>query len=345
MHTRIPRRLALTIPLLCAAMPLLCAAADGPQVTARWSLPGSGGWDYLTMDAPMHRLFITRGDHVDVVDAKSGALLGQVPKLSGVHGVALAPDLKRGFASNGRSNSVTEFNYDTLQVLREVPVPGMNPDAILYDPGTHRLFTFNGRSKDATVLDAASLKVLATIPMPDKPEFAATDGKGQVFVNIESAPGQLVVIDTQKLTVKSTWTLTGCDEPSGLALDAAHGRLFSVCGDKVMAVTDAASGKAVARVEIGKGPDAVVFDGARKRVVVSNGEGTMTIVRIEAGDKYVVAATLPTQAGARTMTVDPTTGRLYTVTASFGPAPAPTPQQPRPRGEMVPDSFTVLVAE
>jgi DNA-binding beta-propeller fold protein YncE len=354
MNARVPRLLARHLCLLALSLsPLLGLAADSSaqppaeahRISARWTLPGAGGWDYLTADSARHRLFITRGDRVEVVDLQTGTVLGRIPKLAGVHGVALAPDLKRGYSSNGRSNTITEFNYDTLEVLREVPLPGLNPDAILYDPGSHRLFTFNGRSKDATVLDAASLTVLATIPMPDKPEFAATDGKGQVFVNIESAPGQLVVIDTQKLAVKATWTLSGCDEPTGLALDAAHARLFSVCGDNVMAVTDAASGKAVARVAIGKGPDAVAFDGERKRIVVSNGEGTLTYVRAEPADKYVVAATLPTQAGARTLALDPATGRIYTVTATFGPAPAPTAQQPRPRPEMVPDTFTVLVAE
>jgi DNA-binding beta-propeller fold protein YncE len=340
------------LPILCLAFgPALALAAEpaagsgGHQVIARWTLPGVGGWDYLTMDSAKHRLFITRGDRVEVVDTQSGTLLGRIPNTAGVHGVALAPDIKRGYTSNGRSNTITEFNYETLEVLREVTVPGMNPDAILYEPVTHRLFTFNGRSKDATVLDAASLKVLATLPMPDKPEFSASDAKGQVYVNIESAPGQLLAIDAKTLAVKATWPLPGCDEPTGLAIDARHERLFSVCKDHVMAVTNAANGNAVARVAIGSGPDAVIYDEARKRVVVSNGEGTMSFVQAESPDKYSPVATLPTQGGARTMTFDPATGRLYTVTAKFGPAPEATPQQPRPRAAPLPDTFTVLVAE
>ncbi len=334
--------LAYGLPAAAAAD---AAATATPRISARWPVPGTGGWDYLTMDAPLHRLFIAHGEQVEVVDTQSGALLGQIPKLSGVHGVALAANLQRGYSSNGRSNTVTEFDYATLAVLREVPVPGNNPDAILYEPLNQRLFLFNGRSKDATVLDAKTLAVLATLPMPDKPEFAATDGKGHVYVNIESAPGRLVAIDAKKLSIDANWELTGCDEPTGLAIDAVHGRLFSVCDDKVLAVTDTATGKAVARVAIGKGPDAVIYDADRNLVVVSNGEGTMSFVRADAGAKFVVTATLPTQAGARTMTFDPLTHRYFTVSAKFGPVPAATAQQPRPRAAPLPDTFTVLVAE
>jgi DNA-binding beta-propeller fold protein YncE len=336
--------------VVISALSATATAADAPagpiyQISDRWVLPGTGSWDYLTMDAPLHRLFITRGDRVEVVNTQTGALLGRIANLPGVHGVALAPELHRGYTSNGRANTITEFDYETLAVLREVPVAGNNPDAILYDSASKRLFTFNGRSKDASVLDAVTLKPLATLPMPDKPEFAVADGKGMVFVNIESAPGRLLKIDAFKLAVVANWELKGCDEPTGMAINIAQDRLYSVCDDKVMAVTDAHSGKAVARVAIGKGTDAVSYDAGLGLVFASNGEGNITVVKALPADRYAVAATLATQAGARTMTLDPTTHRLYTVTASFGPVPVPTAEQPKPRAQPLPDSFTVIVAK
>jgi DNA-binding beta-propeller fold protein YncE len=336
----------LLMPVVAAPVPAGAAdAAGGAQyaIVERWKLGGTGGWDYLTIDPPRQRLFVTRGDHVEVLDLGSGKVIGQIANTAGVHGAVLAPDLKRGYTSNGRANTVTEFDYDTLAVLREVPVPGANPDALLYEAATGRLFVFNGRSQDATVFDARTLAVVAQLPLPDKPEFAVADGQGHVYVNIESEPGQLVKIDAGKPAVLATWQLDGCARPTGLAIDRAHARLFSVCDGKVMAVTDAASGRAVARVAIDEGPDAAEFDAARGLVFSSNGAGTLTIVRAGTHDAYAVAATLTTQRGARTMALDPASGRLYLVTAEFGPAPAATPEQPRPRPQPLPDSFTVLV--
>jgi YVTN family beta-propeller protein len=331
---------------ICAPL-VVAAAADAPQyaVVDHWKIGGVGGWDYLTVDAPRHRLFITRGDRIDVVDVGSGKVAGSIAGVSGAHGIALAPELKRGYVSNGRGNSVTEFDYDSLAVLRTVPVPGTNPDAILYEPSAKRLYTFNGRSTDVTVFDAATLTVLAKIPVPGKPEFAQADGKGHVYLNIETEPGQMVRIDTARLAIDATWPLTGCNSPSGLAIDRAHDRLFSVCDDKVMAVTDGASGKAVARVTIGNGPDAAEFDAEHGLVFSSNGrDGTLTIVRQDSPDQYRVVATLPTQKGARTMAFDASSRRVYLVTAEFGPPPAPTADAPKPRPPMIPDTFTVLVA-
>jgi YVTN family beta-propeller protein len=238
---------------------------------------------------------------------------------------------------------VTAFDLDTLKVIQEAKISGQNPDAILYEPSGKHVFTFNGASKDVTVLDASSLAVVATIPVPDKPEFAAQDGHGHIFVNIESDPGQMVVIDTQKLTVKSTWPLPGCNSPSGLAIDRAHRRLFSVCDGKVMAVTDAVSGGQTALVPIGEHPDAAGYDQKRGLVFSSNGEGTLSVVRQDSPDRYTVVQTLPTQRGARTMALDETTGKVYLVTADFGPAPAATAEQPRPRPALIPDSFVLLV--
>jgi YVTN family beta-propeller protein len=344
--TRIAGQLWLTLSLAVGLTPgSIGADASAPNMAVQqhWKLGGDGGWDYLTMDSSKGRLFISRATRVDVISTESGKLIGSIPDTQGVHGIALAPALNRGFTSNGRGNSVTVFDLDTLKVIQEAKVPGRNPDAILYEPAGRHVFTFNGASKDVTVLDASSLAVLATIPVPDKPEFAAQDGRGQIFVNIESDPGQMVVIDSQKLTVKSTWPLPGCNSPSGLAIDSAHRRLFSVCDGKVMAVTDALNGKQVALVPIGEHPDAAGYDRKRGIVYSSNGEGTLSVVHQDAADRYSVVQTLPTQRGARTMALDEATGKVYLATADFGPPPAATAEQPRPRPALIPDSFVVLV--
>jgi YVTN family beta-propeller protein len=341
---RVARTLGVAL-VLAAATAVLAPGAQadsGLQVRERWKIGGGGGWDYLAVDS-MHRLFLSRGTQVDVVDTKSGKVLGTIPDTQGVHGVVFAPELHRGFTSNGRADSVTVFDLDTLKTLQEVKVPAHNPDCILYEPVGRHVFTFNGRSKDVTVLDASTLAVVATIPVPDKPEFAQDDHAGHIFVNIESDPGQMVVIDSRTLAVQSTWPLPGCSSPSGLAIDRAHQRLFSVCDGNVMVVTNGAGGAQVAQVPIGRGPDAAAYDEKRGLVFSSNGEGTLTVVHQESADHYRVLDTVKTQAGARTMALDPDSGRVFLVTAEFGPPPAPTPDQPRPRPTPLPDSFTVLV--
>ena len=346
MSTRTALRLGLILSLgagLTTAVIADAAAAPNFEVLQHWKLGGAGGWDYLTADSAKKRLFLSRSTHVDVVSLESGKLLGTIPNTEGIHGIALAPALNRGFTSNGRANTVTVFDLDTLKVIQEAKVSGRNPDAILYEPSGKHVFTFNGASKDVTVLDASSLAVIATIPVPDKPEFAAQDGRGQIFVNIESDPGQMVVIDTRKLTVKSTWPLPGCNSPSGLAMDSAHRRLFSVCDGKVMAVTNAVSGKQAALVPIGEHPDAAAYDKKRGLAFSSNGEGTLSVVHQDSPDRYTVVQTLPTQRGARTMALDEATGKVYLVTADFGPAPPATAEQPHPRPALIPDSFVVLV--
>jgi DNA-binding beta-propeller fold protein YncE len=324
------------------------SAATTPATTEysivdRWTLGGSGGWDLLTHDSARHRLFITRGDRVEVVDTNSGKLTGAIAGTKGVHGVALAPDLKRGYTSNGHGNSVTEFDYDSLAVRREVAVPGVFPDAIVYEPTHRRLFVFNGESKDVVVFDATTLTVLATLSMPDNPELAVEDGLGHVFVNIESESGQIVEIDAARLVIEATWPLPGCGGPTGLAIDRMHGRLFSTCDDKTMAVTDAKTGRQVAILPIGEHPDGAAYDDVRGVVFSSNGDGSLTLARQHSPDKYSVAATLATQRGARTIALDPATGRVYLVTSEFLPAPPPTAEQPRPRPQPVPGTFVVLV--
>jgi YVTN family beta-propeller protein len=333
--------------LLIGACGAACAesgpANSLPQVVQHWKVGGSGGWDYLTLDPTGRRLFVSRGTRVDVMDTQSGTIIGTIADTKGVHGIALAENLKRGFTSNGKADSVTVFDLDTLTAIKEVPVSGHNPDAIVFDSATQRLFTFNGRSKDVTVLDTANMSVIATLPVPDKPEFAVSDGEGQIFVNIESEQGQMAVIDTRQLTVKAIWPLPGCASPSGLAIDKAHHRLFSVCDGYVMAITDATTGKQVAKLKIGAEPDAAAFDPRRGLAYSSNGDGTLTVVRQESADRYRVAATAATKAGARTMALDSSSGRIYLVTADFGATPPASPEQPHPRPIQIPDTFTVLV--
>lgn len=320
------------------------ARADAKaSVVSTWTVGGAGGWDYLTLDPKSSRLFISRATRVDVLDTVSGKVVGSIANTNGVHGIALAPDLNRGYTSNGKGDSVTAFDLHSLSVIKEAPVGGHNPDAILYDPVGKHVFTFNGRSKDVTVLDADSLAVVRTLPVPDKPEFAVTDGAGKIYVNIESDAGQIVVIDSRKLAVEATWPLPGCASPSGLALDNKHHRLFSVCDGKVMAVTDALNGKQIAKVAIGEGPDAAAFDSTHGLAFSSNGEGTLTIVRQETPDRYRIDQTLVTKRGARTMALNETNRKAYLVTSDFDPAPAPSAEQPHPRATPKADTFTVLV--
>ena len=341
--------LGLTLSL-CAGFFIFAVAAQAAptapapklEVLQHWKLGGAGGWDYLALDAK-GRLFISRATRVDVVDIGSGKIIGTIPDTQGVHGIAFAESMNRGYTSNGRANTVTAFNLDTLKTIQEAKVSGRNPDAILYEPAGKHVFTFNGASKDATVLDANSLAVVATIPMPDKPEFAVEDGRGEIFVNIESDPGQMVSIDSQKLTVKSTWPLPGCNSPSGLAIDSAHRRLFSVCDGKVMAVTDATNGKQVALVPIGEHPDAAAYDKKRGLVYSSNGEGTLSVIHQDSANHYSLVQTAATQRGARTMALDAMSGKVYLVTADFGPTPPATAEQPRPRPAPIAESFVLLV--
>jgi YVTN family beta-propeller protein len=318
-------------------------AQSGLTVLQRWTVGGPGGWDYLSLDSSGQRLFISRGNRVDVVNTSTGAIVGSIPDTNGVHGIALDEKLRRGYSSNGKSDSVTAFDLDTLKTIQEVKVSGHNPDAILYEPAGDHIFTFNGKSKDVTVLDAATLSVVATLPVPDKPEFAADDRAGHIYVNIESERGQMAVIDSRALSVTHVWPLPGCASPSGLAIDRTHHRLFSVCDGKVMAVTDANTGKQIARVAIGEGPDAAAYDSTRGLVFSSNGDGTLTSVRQDSPDRYRVIGSLPTQRGARTMALDPVSGKIYLVTAEFGATPAATADQPHPRPSLVADSFTILV--
>jgi DNA-binding beta-propeller fold protein YncE len=267
-----------------------------------------------------------------VVDENSGKLLAEIPDTPGVHGVALVPEFGRGFISDGGEDMVTIFDLKSLKPLNKVKV-GTRPDAIVYDPFTKRVFTFNSRTHDTTAVDAAKGEVVGKIDLGGKPEFAASDEKGTMFVNIEDT-SELVAFDPQKLTVKSRWKIAGCEEPSGLALDRKNRRLFAGCGgNKKMAVVDADSGKVVAMLDIGDGCDGTAFDPDQKLAFASAGDGTITVIREDSPDKFGVAETVKTQDHARTMALDPKTHELFTVTAKV-----------LPERKVESDTFVVLVA-
>jgi len=333
--------------LLCAcacALSIPALAASQYELKQKYVIGGEGGWDYLTYDAAGKRLFVSRATRVQVIDPAKGSVIAEIPNTTGVHGIALAHDLGKGFTSNGRENSVTVFDLKTLKETAKIKTEGgEGPDAILYDPASKRVFTFNGRSKNATVIDADKDTVVATIPLSGKPEFAAADGKGTVFVNIEDK-NSLTSIDAKKATVLNTWPLEGCEEPSGLAIDQKTRRLFAGCGNKVMAVVNADTGKVVTTVPIGQGVDANGFDPGTGLAFSSNGDGTLTVVHEDAPDKFSVVQNASTQRGARTMALDPASHNVYLVTAEFEEQP-PAKEGDRPRRTMKPGSFTLLVME
>jgi DNA-binding beta-propeller fold protein YncE len=318
-------------------------AASGPgyKVLNTYKVAGEGGWDYLVADAATRRLYVTRATHVIVLDMDSGKIVGDIADTPGVHGVALAPELGRGFTSNGREGTVSIFDLNTLATNSKVKV-GENPDAILYDSATKRVFTFNGKSQDATALDAATGKVLGTIKLDGKPEFAASDGEGEIFVNIEDK-SELTAIDPAKLEVKSKWPLAPCEEPSGLSMDRKNRRLFVGCDNKMMAVVDADRGKVLATPAIGDGVDATTFDADTGLAFASCGEGVLTVVHEDSPEKFSVAENVTTQPGTRTLALDSKTHNIFLVTAKFGPPPAATPENLHPRRSIVPDSMVVLV--
>ncbi len=340
-------KIAVSFALLgLAGMTALVAAApqaggSGYHLLKKYQVGGEGFWDYLKMDSEARRLYISRGSHVMVLNADTGEVAGDIPNTDGVHGVALAPELGRGFTSNGRSSSVTIFDMKTLKILGEAKTD-TGPDGIIYDPASQRVFTFNGRGNSATAVDGATGNVAGTIPLGGRPEFAAADGAGHVYNNLEDK-SIVVQIDSKSLKILNRWPLAPCESPSGMAIDAAHRRLFIGCHNQMMAVMDADTGKVVATPAIGRGVDANRFDPGTGFAFSSNGEGTLTVIHEDSPDKYTVVDNVQTQRGARTMALDTKTHNVYLVTAEFGPPPAPTADNPHPRPTMVPNSFVVLV--
>jgi len=307
----------------------------------KWKIDGDGGWDLLAVDENAQTLYISHGNIVQAINIKTSQVRGAIPDTKGVHAIALAPDLGKGFISDGRDTAVTIFKLSDLSVIDKIRVTGTNPDAILYDPFSHKVFAFNGKSNNATVIEATSGKILATIPLDGKPELAVSDGAGKVYVNIEDK-SNISVINPVTMEVEKSWPIAPGEEPSGLALDNKNHRLFTVCDNKLMIVMDATDGKVVAKLPIGEGVDGAAFDPGLKRVYSSNGEGTLTIVQEDDANHFHVLDNLKTQKGARTIAVNTTTHHLYLPTADFGVKPEPTTENPHPRAPVAPGSFVIL---
>ena len=312
------------------------------HVTGSIAIGGEGWWDYLTADPGAHRLYVSHGTRVEVVDTESNQVVGEIPDTPGVHGIALAPALGRGYVSCGRAGTVTVFDLKTLAVMATVKVTGDNPDAIAFEPVSKRIFTFNGRGRNITAIDTATNEVIGTIDVGAKPEFAVADGTGMMFVNLEDT-SMIAVFDARTLEVKARWPIAPGEEPSGLAIDREHRRLFSVCGNKLMVVVDADSGKVISSVPIGEGVDGAAFDPATGCAFASNGEGTLTVVHESSPDTFIVLGNVATKPGARTVALDPTSHYLYLPTARYGPLPSPTAGRPHPRPSVLPGTFEVLI--
>lgn len=316
---------------------LSLSAQSNYRIDRKISLPGEGFWDYITVDEANGRIFQSHNSMAQVVDLKTGQVVGTIPDTKGIHGIAIAYDLNKGFTSNGRDSSVTIFDLKTLAIITKIKVTGQNPDAILYDAFSKRVFTGNGRSKSFTVIDAVNNTVAGTIVLDGKPEAIVTDGKGKIYVNIEDA-SLIEMINASTMKVEAHWPIAPGEEPSGLALDNDNHRLFSVCGNKLMMVIDAVSGKVITSLPIGDGCDGAAFDPQFKRAYASNGEGTLTVVQVENANSFKVLETVPTQRGARTIALDKTTHHIYLPTAEFEAAPAGSNQRPA----IKPDTFTIL---
>lgn len=325
---------------LLAFLPLAATAQQTYRVLDHWKIGGTGGWDYLIADPGAHRLYVTHGQRVEVIDTTTGKVIGAVTGFKFIHGVVLDPNGKAGYVSDGGANAVVVFDRQSFATLASIPA-GTNPDGMTYEPVTKTVWAFNGRSNNVSVIDTSSRTVVATIELPGKPEFPQADGKGNVFDNIEDK-NEIVKLDAKARTLTATWQLTDCDSPSGMAIDTTHRRLFSVCDGGKMAVVDSESGKNIATASIGEGPDAAGYNAKEQLAFSSNGgDGTLSVV--DAGHGYKTIQSLSTQKGARTMAYDGSAERVYVVTAEFGPRPAATPANPRPRPSIIPDTFTILV--
>ena len=326
--------------LVTLTVAVVWAAGPGYKVTDRIKIGGTGTfWDYVFVDSNAARLYVSHANQTEVVDLKTNKVVGTILETMRVHGIAVAPDLGKGYTSNGATNTATVFDLKTLKATASIPT-GMNPDAIIYDPASKRVFVFNGNSKDATVIDAKTEKVVSTVSVTGKPEFAQVDGKGKLYFNDETS-SEVVEMDTAKATIARRLKLEPCEEPTGLSIDTKGNRLFVACSNKLMAAVDTKGWKLIGTVPIGAGADGVVFEGGR--VFTSNGgDGTMSVIG-QTGGKWVVEETVDTQRSARTIGADPKTHKIYLPAAENGPAPLGKDGKAKGRGPVLADSFTVLV--
>lgn len=341
-HCRLPL-LGLVILVAITGSPF-GRAADLYRALKEIPIGGEGGWDYLAADTSSHRLYVTHGTKIMVVDTVRDAVVGEIADTPGVHGFAPVPELGRGFSSNGRENKASIVDLKTLQTLSKVET-GQNPDAILYEPGRSEVYTFDGRGQTATVFAAATGRVVATIPVGGKPEFAQADpAAGRVYVNIEDK-NEVIALDTQTHQIVNRWPIAPGEEATGLAIDLAHHRLILGCSNAMVVIMDSATGRVVASMTAGKGIDATAFDpGTQLAFASAGGSGTVTILHEDSPDKFTLVQTLATERSARTMALDPSTHRIYLASARFEePASPPPAGAARVRPKMIPDTFKVLV--
>ncbi|HYM20036.1 MAG TPA: YncE family protein [Candidatus Kapabacteria bacterium] len=311
------------------------------SIVNTYHIAGDGSWDILTMDPAAGKLYISHSTVVNVLDVHTGITVGTIPATNGVHDIAIAGDFKKGYTSNGKDTSVTVFNTETLATIKNIKVTGVGPDAMLYDPFSHRVFVFNGHSSNATVIDARKDVVIGTIALAGKPELAVSDERGRIFVNIENK-NQVAEIDPAKMKVRRYFNLATGEEPSGLAIDKKHHRLFSTCSNNKMIVLNSLTGAVVATLPIGSRVDGAAFDPALGRAYSSNGDGTITVIEEKNDSTFDVLETIQTRVGAKNITIDETTHHLYLPTAEFGPAPEPTADRPHPRPSVKPNTFVIL---
>ncbi|KFF15794.1 YncE family protein [Flavobacterium hydatis] len=331
-----------TFLLLILAFSISKVCAQKFELSKTIPVAGDGGWDYLAVDEVAQHLFVSHGNVVNVIDLKSDKTIATIPDTKGVHGIAIANNLNKAFITDGKDNAVTIINLTTFEFIEKVKIEGVKPDAVLYDQFSNKVFVYNAKSNDATVLDATTNKIIKTIPLDGNPEFSVTNNKGLVYVNIEDK-SLIQVIDTKTLKVVHTWNIAPGEEPTGLAFDTVNNRLFSVCANKLLIVTDAITGKIIKKLPIGDGADGVAFDANKKLIFSSNGEGTLTVIKEDSKDAFSVLETVKTQKGARTIALNKTTGQLYMTTADYGKTPEATKENPNPRPAIMPDSFRVLV--
>jgi DNA-binding beta-propeller fold protein YncE len=325
----------LLVTTTCATLKPQIARAQAPQyvLDKTIALPGDGGYDYSYIDQTNQKLYVSHGTAVQVIDLKTEKLVGTIDQMKGVHGIAIVNKLNRGFISDGKDNSVVAFDIKTLKIIKTIPITGKKPDCIIYDPYSNRIFAFNGDSNDASVVDPEKLEQSGTVKLNGAPEFAVSDGKGKIYNNLEDK-SSLDVINTKTLTVEKNYSLAPCGGPTGIAIDKANNKLFTVCREnKGLSVVDIATGKVLQTLPIGGGVDAVVYDVKNKSIFVSNGDGTATIYKQESPDKYTLVQTLTTQNRAKTMAVNEATHKLY-----FS-----VPEFTNGTKNIVPNSFKVLV--
>jgi DNA-binding beta-propeller fold protein YncE len=331
-----------TVSLISLACGPHCHA-DGPyHFLQEIAVGGDGGWDYLSIDDAARHLYVTHGTKIVVIDIDKEKIAGEIADTPGVHGFAIAPDIQRGFSSNGQESKSSIVDLATFKTFSKVET-GNNPDAIAYNPAQQEVYTFNGRSQSATVFEAKTGKVVATIALPGRPEFAAVDPTaGRIYDNIEDK-SEVVAIDAKTHQISSTWPIAPGEEASGMAIDLAHHRLFLGCHNKLMVMMDSTNGNVIATVPIGDRVDANAFDPGTQFAFSSNGDGTVTIAHEDTPDKLTVVQTLTTERGARTMALDLKTHRIYLASAKYEPQPAADSGAPRQRPKIIPGTFKILV--